>query len=144
MYEGRPPQQSTSSRYPTTLAPPRVRVARLAGGVGAGNDLHELLGDLRLASAVHLALELALQLLRVVRRRLHRGHARRELRGDRLLERAQQLAVEVEREDGVEELRRLLLEDHVGRELLGRRLLDLLLLDRHLTVLGRELEDLVA
>merc|ERR1719201_1544255 len=114
-----------------------------AGRVGAGDDLHELLGDLRLARAVHLALEAALQVLRVVRRRLHRGHTRRELRGNRFLQRAQELAVEVKRQDRIEELRRLLLEDHVRHELRRRRNRHLLLLDRDVTVLRRQLEDLV-
>eukprot|EP00962_Isochrysis_galbana_P048702 scaffold20367_cov100-Isochrysis_galbana.AAC.4 len=78
------------------------------------------------------------------RARLHGGHARRELRGDRLLQGAEDLAVEVEREDGVEQLRRLLLENHVGREFLGLSLGDLLLRDGEVAVLGRHFEDLVA
>ena len=70
-----------------------------------------------LARAVHLLLEPALQVLGVVGRRLHRAHARREPRTRPTPAGAQQLAVEVEREDGVEELGGLLLEDHVGHEL---------------------------
>merc|ERR1719201_1652647 len=114
------------------------------GRIGAGDDLHELLGDLRLAGAVHLRLEAALQVLRVVRRRLHRRHPRGELRGNRFLQRAQELAVEVERQDRIEELRRLLLEDHVRHEVRRRRNRHRLLLDRDVAVLRRQLEDFVA
>jgi len=38
----------------------------LTGRVGSGDDLHELLRDLRLASAVHLLLQVVLQFLGVV------------------------------------------------------------------------------
>merc|ERR1719218_53345 len=117
---------------------------RLVGRVGAGDDLHELLRDLRLAGAVHLLLQFALQFLGVVRRGLHRRHAAGKLRRNGLLQRAQELAVEVERKDRVEELRGLLLEDHVRRELRGLRRGHLLLLDRHIAILRGQLEDLVA
>ena len=63
--------------------------------------------------------ERLLQVLRVVRRRLHRLHARRELGRDRLLERAEDLAVEVERQDPVEDGHGVLLEDRVLGEDLG-------------------------
>merc|ERR1719238_180092 len=116
----------------------------LVGRVGAGNDLHELLGDLGLAGAVHLALEAALEVLGVVGGGLHGAHARGELGGDRLLQAAEDLAVEVEGQDGVEQLRRLLLEDHVGRELLGLGSGDGRLLEGEVALLGRHLEDLVA
>merc|ERR1719498_1673061 len=118
-------------------------VARLASGVGAGDDLHELLRDLSLARTVHLLLEADLEVLGVVGRRLHRRHTRGQLRRDRLLQSAQQLPVEVEGKDRVEELRGLLLEDHVGEELLRLRDRHRLLLHRDVTVLARQLEDLV-
>merc|ERR1719183_2431700 len=62
----------------------------------------------------------------------------------RSCEGAEELAVEVEGEDGVEELRGLLLEDHVRSELGRRSGVDLLLLDGELAALGGHLEDLVA
>ena len=69
----------------------------LTGRVSSRDDLHELLRDLRLAGAVHLLLQAALELLGVVRRGLHRRHARRELRGHGLLQRPEELAVQVKR-----------------------------------------------
>merc|ERR1719487_2238059 len=111
--------------------------------VSSRDDLHELLRDLRLAGAVHLLLQAALELLGVVRRGLHRRHARRELRGHGLLQRPEELAVQVERQDRVQELRGLLLEDHVRHEVLGLRHRYRLLLDRDVAILRRQLEDLV-
>ena len=69
----------------------------LTGRVSSRDDLHELLRDLCLAGAVHLLLQGALELLGVVRRGLHRRHARRELRGHGLLQRPEELAVQVKR-----------------------------------------------
>eukprot|EP00967_Tisochrysis_lutea_P054165 scaffold67644_cov35-Tisochrysis_lutea.AAC.2 len=54
-----------------------VRLHRL----GARNDLSELGGDLGLSQAVICELELVDHVLRVVRGRIHRSHARRLLRG---------------------------------------------------------------
>jgi len=49
--------------------------AHLSDRVGACNDLHELLGDLSLARAVHLLLKVLLELLGVVGGGLHSSHA---------------------------------------------------------------------
>merc|ERR1719199_1363708 len=119
--------------------------SRLLGGSrGARHDLHDLLGDRSLARTVVLAREVGLEGLRVVRRRLHRLHTRGQLRSDRLLEHAEHLAVDVQRKDGVKDLERVLLEDHVLREVggLSRRLR--LALHRELAVLRGQLEHLVA
>ena len=109
----------------------------------ARDDLEDLLRHARLADAVVGLRERLLQVLRVVRRRLHRLHARRELGRDGLLERAQDLAVEVEREDAVEDGDRVLLEDRVLGELLRLGRVERRRLDGELAVLRRELEHLV-
>mmetsp|Transcript_4509 Transcript_4509/g.14982 ORF Transcript_4509/g.14982 Transcript_4509/m.14982 type:complete len:453 (-) Transcript_4509:47-1405(-) len=113
-------------------------------GVRARADLEELLRDCGLPCAVHRRGEGLAQLGRVVRGRLHGAHARRELGRHRLLHSAEELAVDVEREDGVEQLRGLLLEDHVRRELLRLGARQLLAVHAKLAPLGGQLEDLVA
>ena len=91
-----------------------TRGAALAGRRGrAGDDLEDLLRDARLADAVVGRREGLLEVLGVVRGRLHGLHAARELGRDRLLERAQDLAVEVEGQDAVEDREGVLLEDGV-------------------------------
>src|SRR5579875_3937335 len=50
----------------------------------AGHDLEDLLGDLRLASAVHLQRQIADQLAGILRRIAHRRHSRAVLGGRRL------------------------------------------------------------
>mmetsp|Transcript_11994 Transcript_11994/g.48274 ORF Transcript_11994/g.48274 Transcript_11994/m.48274 type:complete len:300 (+) Transcript_11994:430-1329(+) len=118
---------------------------KLTGGrVGARDDLENLLRDARLTNAIVAARERLLEVFGVVGGRLHGLHARRQLRGDRLLKRAEDLSVEVEREDGVEDLDGVLLEDGVFGEHLGLRRFEERRLDRQVAVLGREFEDLVA
>mmetsp|Transcript_1538 Transcript_1538/g.4991 ORF Transcript_1538/g.4991 Transcript_1538/m.4991 type:complete len:422 (+) Transcript_1538:32-1297(+) len=119
--------------------------AGLALGRGrAGDDLEDLLRDAGLADAVVRLGEGLLEVLGVVGRRLHGLHAARELGRDGLLERAEDLAVEVEREDAVEDGHGVLLEDRVLGELLGLGGAERRRLDLEVAVLGRHLEDLVA
>mmetsp|Transcript_14435 Transcript_14435/g.28506 ORF Transcript_14435/g.28506 Transcript_14435/m.28506 type:complete len:545 (-) Transcript_14435:28-1662(-) len=111
--------------------------------VGAGNDLGDLLRDGRLPLAVQLEGQGLHQVRGVVRGGLHRRHAGGELGGDRLLHLAEELAVEVEGEDGREDLLGVLLEDHVLGEVLGLGGLGDARLDGELAVLGGHGEDLV-
>mmetsp|Transcript_14473 Transcript_14473/g.25329 ORF Transcript_14473/g.25329 Transcript_14473/m.25329 type:complete len:204 (+) Transcript_14473:155-766(+) len=92
-------------------SPARRRARLLGGGRGARDDLHDLLRDRSLARAVVLARQVGLEGLGVVRRRLHGLHTRSQLRGDRLLQHAEHLTVDVQREDRIENLQRVLLED---------------------------------
>mmetsp|Transcript_5392 Transcript_5392/g.14826 ORF Transcript_5392/g.14826 Transcript_5392/m.14826 type:complete len:404 (+) Transcript_5392:537-1748(+) len=144
---GTTPQHSSRdarARIEAPAANQRQSTRCLAGhGLGTGHDLEELLGHRSLARAVHLRREPLAKVLGVVSRRLHGAHAGRKLGGDGLLHGAEDLAVDVEGEDGVEELGGLLLEDHVRLELLGLRTGHGLALDAKLAVLGGELEDLI-
>mmetsp|Transcript_44838 Transcript_44838/g.91533 ORF Transcript_44838/g.91533 Transcript_44838/m.91533 type:complete len:370 (+) Transcript_44838:162-1271(+) len=112
--------------------------------VGAGNNLGNLLRDGGLALPVHLTRQVGDKVRGVVRCRLHGSHTRRKLRGDRLLHLAEELAVEIEGEDGGEDLLRVLLEDHVLGEHLGRGRVELGGLNSKLAILGRHGEDLIA
>mmetsp|Transcript_73228 Transcript_73228/g.161671 ORF Transcript_73228/g.161671 Transcript_73228/m.161671 type:complete len:386 (-) Transcript_73228:12-1169(-) len=129
-------------RSPATIAArSRTSAARLGAG-STGDQLSNLLRNLGLAHAVVLDVELLGQLLGVVSRVRHGSHARGQLRGQRLLEGAQQAAVQVQRQQRVHDLHGLLLEDEAGVQLLS---LDghLLTLHLELAALGGELEDLV-
>jgi hypothetical protein len=111
-------------------------------GVGSGDDLEDLACDLCLALAVVGDGEVLAELDGVVGGAAHGAHPGCELAGERLLEGTEDLAVEVEREQGVEDLDGVLLELHDGGE--GLRLdLDLLALDGELALLGGEAEELV-
>mmetsp|Transcript_39813 Transcript_39813/g.98437 ORF Transcript_39813/g.98437 Transcript_39813/m.98437 type:complete len:365 (+) Transcript_39813:131-1225(+) len=119
-----------------------VRLAR--DRVGTGDNLEQLLRHGRLARTVHLLRQDLAELGRVVGGGLHGAHARGELGRERLLHGAENLAVDVEGEDSVEELRRLLLEEHVRLEVHRRLTRELLALHAELAVVGGQLEDLVS
>jgi len=111
-------------------------------GVGTGDDLEDLPGDLGLALAVVSDGEVLAELDGVVGGAAHGAHPGGELAGERLLQGAEDLAVEIEREQRVEDLHGVLLELHDGGE--GLRLdLHLLALDGELPLLGGEAEELV-
>mmetsp|Transcript_67184 Transcript_67184/g.190541 ORF Transcript_67184/g.190541 Transcript_67184/m.190541 type:complete len:273 (-) Transcript_67184:226-1044(-) len=109
----------------------------------AGADLADLLRDGGLALLVVDGGEPLLEVLRVVGRGLHGGHARGELRGLCIEKQRQELRVQVEREHGVEDRRRGLVEDHVRLYVPRLGGLDLLFLDLELAILGGQLEGLV-
>nr|CAB3454443.1 unnamed protein product [Digitaria exilis] len=115
----------------------------LAGeGVSAGDDLEDLPGDLGLALAIVGDGEVLAELDGVVGGAAHGAHPGGELAGERLLQGTEDLAVEVEREQRVEDLHGVLLELHHGGE--GLRLdLNLLALHGELPLLGGEAEQLV-
>mmetsp|Transcript_9255 Transcript_9255/g.17305 ORF Transcript_9255/g.17305 Transcript_9255/m.17305 type:complete len:331 (+) Transcript_9255:216-1208(+) len=111
---------------------------------GTSDNLQNLLGDRSLTSTVVFGREGLGELSGVVARRLHGLHTGGKLRRDGLLEGTEDLAVEVQRKNGVDDLERVLLEDHVVGELLGLRDVELFPLDVEGSRLGGELEDLVA
>jgi len=111
---------------------------------GTRHNLENLLRDGGLAGTVVLLGELLGELTGVVGGGLHGLHPGGKLGSDRLLEGAEDLAVKVEGEDGVDDLNGVLLEDHVVGELLGLGNVELLALDIELSGGGGEGEDLVA
>ncbi|KAF3796772.1 hypothetical protein EJ110_NYTH01070 [Nymphaea thermarum] len=119
------------------------RAARnLCESFRAGHDLEDLAGDLGLPLAVVGDGERALQLDGVIRGVAHSGHSGGEFAGQRLLQRPEDLAVKVEREQRVENLHGVLLELEDRREL-RRRQPDDVTLDSELTLLGGQAEELV-
>src|SRR3954453_5170272 len=66
---------SSSERSSVRSSVALMRVPLLAQRLGAGDDFHDLLGDLGLARAVHLERQVVDDLLRVVGGAAHRGHA---------------------------------------------------------------------
>lgn len=116
-------------------------VGGLRGG-GTGDELDNFRGNLRLASAVVNQRQGLLELLGVVRGGGHRVHARRELRGERLLERTEDLGVHVQRHEGIKNLVRVLLELHDTLKLRNLRVRRFAL-DGELAIFSRELEDFI-
>src|SRR6476660_846774 len=53
-------------------------------GSGSGNDFDDLIGDCGLTDAIHVQRQSVDQFARVLRRRIHRGHARTMFGGNRL------------------------------------------------------------
>jgi hypothetical protein len=102
-----------------------------------------LCGD-AIDAKVYLAGEISDEVLGVVRGGLHSRHTGSQLRRHRLLHLAQNLAIEVERQDRGQDLLRVLLEDHVLGEHLGGGRGVGLLLNGEAAVLGGHEEDLVA
>src|ERR671937_2566641 len=84
--------------------------------VRAGDHLEDLLGDLRLAGAVHRQRQRVDQLARALRGAPHRGHPRPLLRGRGLEERAVELRLEVYGQEAGQDLLRLGLVDEVAPE----------------------------
>ena len=113
-------------------------------GGGTGDDLQQLLGNGRLTSSVVLLAESLSQRGGVVTSALHALHPRGKLTRHTLLERAEDLSVEVKGQDRVDDLERILLEDHIVRELLRLGHVELLALNAEVTPGGGELENLVA
>ena len=111
---------------------------------GTSNNLENLRGHRGLTGAVVLLGELLGELAGVVGGGLHGLHPGGELGGDGLLEGAEDLTVQVQGEDGVDDLDGILLEDHVVGELLGFGDVELLALDAKLATRRGEGEDLVA
>src|SRR5438128_2169651 len=103
----------------------RTSAALRIQGVRSGDDLEDLLRDLRLPRAVHLERQRVDELAGALRRASHRRHARALLGGRRLEQRAVELRLEVDREQAGEDLLRLGLVDEVAPK---RTLLALLLL----------------
>ena len=116
----------------------------LLEGGGTRDDLQQLLGHGRLARAVVLLAEGLGQGRRVITRALHALHPSSQLRRNGFLKGSEDLTVEVERKDGVDDLERVLLEDHVVGELLRLGHVELLALDSEVATRGGQLEDLVA
>mmetsp|Transcript_24466 Transcript_24466/g.49573 ORF Transcript_24466/g.49573 Transcript_24466/m.49573 type:complete len:290 (+) Transcript_24466:118-987(+) len=120
-----------------------IILKNLLEGGGTGNNLQDLLGDRGLTGTVVFSAQPLGKVSSVVTRGLHGLHTSSKLGGDRLLERAEDLAVEVEGEDGVDDLDGVLLEDHVVGEILGLRNLELGALNLEVASGGCELKDLV-
>ncbi|CAN6457560.1 unnamed protein product [Victoria cruziana] len=119
------------------------RVARnLCESFRAGDDLEDLTGDFGLPLAVVGDRERALQLDGVISGVAHGGHSGSEFAGQRLLQRPEDLAVEVEREQSVEDLHGVLFELEDRRELWGRQPDDITL-DSELALLGGQAEEFV-
>src|SRR6476659_1976069 len=97
--------------------------ARLRQRFRAGDDLEDLLRDLRLARAVHAQRQRVDDLAGVLRCVPHRRHARALLRRRGLEQRAVDLRLDVDREQPLEDLLRLRLEDEVAAERVVRALL---------------------
>src|SRR5919199_5343498 len=102
----------------------------------AGYDLDDLARDARLADAIHVERQGLDQLARVLRRRVHRRHARALLRGDGLQERAVDLRLDEARQQAAEDLRGRLLVDVLYEGLRLTRL-------RRLHLGARDREDLL-
>ena len=93
------------------LAPARFCSAVLASifvsldeRLGAGDDFHDLLRDVRLALAVHLQGVRLDELARVLGGVAHRGHARAVLGRGRLEQRAEDRDLDVDRDEPLEDL----------------------------------------
>mmetsp|Transcript_9507 Transcript_9507/g.18696 ORF Transcript_9507/g.18696 Transcript_9507/m.18696 type:complete len:224 (+) Transcript_9507:232-903(+) len=114
------------------------------GSISPGADLEDFGRNGGLAGAVVDTAQVFLEVFSVVRGGPHGGHAGRELRGHALLQHAQHLAVDVEGQDGVEDLHGVLLEDHLRGEHFGLDLLRGVLLRGELAVLGGQQEQFVA
>src|SRR5438445_3554514 len=95
------------SRSPRAAGPQPRDVLRLAlpllEGFGAADDVEQLLGDLLLARLVVLDGENLDHLLRVLRRRLHRGHPRAVLAREGLHEGTEDLGPYVARQQVAED-----------------------------------------
>ncbi|CAL9757851.1 unnamed protein product [Musa acuminata subsp. burmannicoides] len=111
-------------------------------GFSAGDDLQYLPGDLGLPLPVVECREGPLQLHGVVSGVAHGGHSGGELARQRLLQCPKYLAVEVQGQQRVQDLHRVLLELQDGREGRGRGA-HRLPFDRELPLLGGEAEELV-
>eukprot|EP00982_Pelagococcus_subviridis_P014405 31328-Pelagococcus_subviridis.AAC.3 len=129
-----------SSLRSTSVYSSYPRAHRFLRGGGAGDELDDLRRDLRLPLAVVLERQTLGEVLRVVGRVRHRVHARRELGRERLLKRAKNLRVHVQRQKRVENLVRVLLKLHHAFEPRDFRL-NRLALDGKLPILRRERED---
>src|SRR3954468_6967204 len=75
--------------------------------LGAGDDFHDLLGDLRLALAVHLQGQVLDQVARVLGGVAHRGHARAVLGGRGLEQRPEDRDLDVGGHEPLEDLLRI-------------------------------------
>ena len=91
----------------------------LEGG-GSRDDLQNLRSDGRLTRPVVLLTQALGEGPSVVAGALHALHPGGELGRDRLLERPKDLAVQVQGQDGIDDLEGVLLEDHVVGEILQR------------------------
>src|SRR5215204_6286441 len=102
----------------SVMMPPGSLV--LAGHrIGAGRDLGNLSGDLRLTRLVVRERQLLLDLFGIVRGAAHRNHPRRLLGGDPLQDRLIELHFDVARQEFVEHVRWTWLENVVGISLWG-------------------------
>mmetsp|Transcript_2548 Transcript_2548/g.3433 ORF Transcript_2548/g.3433 Transcript_2548/m.3433 type:complete len:367 (-) Transcript_2548:234-1334(-) len=110
---------------------------------GTRHNLQDLLGHSSLSGSVVLKREVLLQVLGVIRRSLHGSHTGSKLRSHRLLESSEDLAVKVEREDGIENSKRILLEEELVGEVVRVWGSNFGSLHGRLGIFGGEFEDLV-
>mmetsp|Transcript_25532 Transcript_25532/g.41521 ORF Transcript_25532/g.41521 Transcript_25532/m.41521 type:complete len:351 (-) Transcript_25532:245-1297(-) len=110
---------------------------------GTRHNLQDLLGHSSLSGSVVLKREVLLQVLGVIRRSLHGSHTGSKLRSHRLLESSEDLAVQVEREDGIENGKRILLEEELVGEVVRVWGSNFGSLHGRLGIFGGEFEDLV-
>lgn len=107
------------------------------------NNLQNFLGDGSLTGTVIFQRQLGSEFSGVITSRLHRLHTGGELGGNRFLKSSEDLSVEVKRKDGVDDLDRVLFEDHVVREFLGFGNFELGALDTEVSGFGSQLENFV-
>src|SRR5580765_1544960 len=108
--------REASHHAKTTVDAPLARNALAAERVSAGDDFEDLLRDLGLTCAVHREREVVDQLAGRLRGVAHRRHARALLGRGGLEQRAVDLRLEVDRQQPLEDLLRLGLEDEVADE----------------------------
>lgn len=107
------------------------------------NNLQNFLGDGGLTGTVIFQRQLSGEFSGVITSGLHRCHTSSKFGGNRFLEGSEDLSVEVKRKDGVDDLDRVLFEDHIVREFLGFGNFELGALDTEISGFGSQLENFV-
>eukprot|EP00956_Cyclotella_meneghiniana_P017872 scaffold29424_cov54-Cyclotella_meneghiniana.AAC.9 len=109
-----------------------------------GYNLQNLLGHTSLPCPIVHLIQFLTQCSGIVTRSLHTLHPSGQLTCHTLLQCPQNLSIEIQRQDTVDNLKRILLENHIVGEFLGFGRLELLALHAKVSVRGGQLEYLIA
>merc|ERR1719253_61559 len=112
-------------------------------GEGTGDNLKNFLGDGSLTGTVIFQRQLGGEFSGVITSGLHRSHTGGEFGGNRFLKSTEDLSVEVKRKDRVDDLDRILFEDHVVGEFLGFGNFEFGAFDTEVSGFGSQLENFV-
>mmetsp|Transcript_25407 Transcript_25407/g.54196 ORF Transcript_25407/g.54196 Transcript_25407/m.54196 type:complete len:328 (+) Transcript_25407:59-1042(+) len=107
------------------------------------NNLKNFLGDGSLTGTIVFQRKLRGKLSGVITCGLHRLHTGGELGGNRFLKSTEDLSVQVQRKDGVNNLKRVLFEDHIVGEFLGFGNFEFGALDTEVSGFGSQLENFI-